>query len=197
MFSHYITAALLGFASTAVANGAVEDALVEVGLSASAHADEEGLAKRQDLTCATSVIMEIMPSLPTETAFSSWLVSEGGNRLDGQSCSVTVPSSFSDEYLDYFSTLTEWISTVEEVAAKATDCDLDDFYLTLSPLCTTSQTIFWSDDAAATPGSMSSTALPVVDIPQETILIGAAPSDGPFRGLAVAFTVFLGAVVLL
>lgn len=196
MLSRYATVALMGFASAALANVNVEGALLEVGFSVGSHSnDDDALEKRQDVSCATSVILDLLPEMPTNTAFVSWVESVAGGGVDIPSCTVTVPASFSDDYMDYYSTLTDWVSTVEEDAAQATNCgmDEDEFYLTMSGLCSNSRTIYFEPDA--TNGTTASTVLPTVDLARETIPIGAAPKNGVFLGLAMTFAGFVATFI--
>lgn len=192
--------ALTGLIATTVAEAEIENALFEVGISANTLKDEAPIEKRDDasnLRCATSVLLDLFPEMPTNDAFSSWIESAGGDRVDVSTCTVTVPSSFSDEYLSYYSTLTDWLSTVADDAAKTTDCGMDgSLYLTLTPLCATSRTIIW-EGATPTTGSAASTALPVVNVPTETIFIGSASSNRGFLGFSVALAAFAAAFLAL
>jgi hypothetical protein len=199
MIASYVFA-LTGLIATTVAEAEIENALFEVGISADTHKHDAPVEKRDDaskLRCATSVILDLMPDMPTNSAFSSWIESAGADRVDVSTCTVTVPSSFSDDYLSYYSTLTDWLSTVSDDAAKATDCGMDgSLYLTLTPLCSTSRTVIW-EGATPTTGTAASTALPTVNIPTETIFIGSASSSRGLVGASVALAAFAAAFLAL
>lgn len=203
MISTYLTLALAGFTSTAVASNAYQGMVPEVGVAVATaspeHHDERSLARRQDpgeVACASSVIDDLMPALPTDDAFTSWLVDEAADGINIQSCSVTVPASFSKVFMSYYTILDDWFETIEEDAASATDCGLEDLFITFSPLCSTSRTIFFSA-ANATGSDMPSTVLPTVDLPAETIWVGAAPKTGGFVRVAVGLTLFVSTALLM
>lgn len=208
----YLVFTLTGLASTALANGPIDI----LGLSPTVNEPEKNLEKRQDMECASSVLTEIMPALPTDPAFSSWAESAGSDRIAAPGCTVTVPASFSDEYLEYFTSLQEWFGTVEDEAATLTDCGIPSLALSLSALCSTSQTIYFEDEAMTTSGSMSSTVLEILEVPRETIYIGEDSGSGSggdsgsdsdsdngasekraLLGLAVTLAGFLGAAAIL
>lgn len=147
------------------------------------------LDKRQNARCTESVISQLMPPDPTNSDFADWAISEGGNRLENPGCTVTVPASFSDDFLEYYSDALEWMETVESAAAEVTtDCGYLSLGLSLTQLCSESQTIYWEGDGASTAtatqtgDSASSTVLEPVEIPAETIWIGEGQSNGGSSG---------------
>lgn len=177
---------------TAFANGPAD----LFGFSPVAVKGDSPLAKRQNARCTSSVISELQPAEPTNSDFASWALSVGTDRLNDPGCSVTVPASFSDDFLDYYSTVLEYYETIESAAAEVTtDCGYARFGLSLSVLCDESQTIYWSgatETGSATPtatnddddddddddGDLPSTVLEALEIPAETIWFGEGNSGG-------------------
>ncbi|KAH6885174.1 hypothetical protein B0T10DRAFT_608402 [Thelonectria olida] len=161
--------------------------------------------ERRDLdqSCARSVISSLALPLPTNSDFVDWASSS--EEFWTESCTITVPSSFSSDYISYASALDSWLDTIESAAAEATDCGADDddkFYITFSELCTGSRTVVFTGSAsgtAAPTGSSggSTTVLEPLDMPEETIKIGAASQHRPVVSVAIAlFTVLAFALAL-
>lgn len=145
MYPSYIFA-LTGLIATAVAETEIEieNGLFEIGFAVDNHQHEADLEKRKGYKrrCSKSVISSLMPAMPTNTAFSSWIKSASADHVDTETCTVTVPSSFSDDYLNYYSTLTDWFSTVADDAATADDCfKHGKLSMTVTSLCSTSRTV--------------------------------------------------------
>jgi hypothetical protein len=177
---------------TAFANGPAD----LFGFSPVAVKGDSPLAKRQNARCTSSVISELQPAEPTNSDFASWASSAGTDRLNDPGCSVTVPASFSDDFLDYYSTVKEYYETIESAAAEVTtDCGYDRFGLSLSLVCDESQTIYWSgatetgsaaptatndddDDDNDDDDDLPSTVIEALEIPAETIWFGEGNSGG-------------------
>lgn len=152
-----------------------------------------------DESCATSVFSSLSPPEPTDSAFLDWATST--NDFWTESCTITVPASFSSDYISYVSEFDTWLNTIESAAAKATDCGVDDdevFAISLSGLCTASRTVVFVEDVSATAtGDATTTILKALNIPQETIQIGAAAQQPSVAGFAVAVATFLGVALAL
>lgn len=182
---------------TAFANGPAD----VFGFSPAAVNDKGGdrpLAKRQNARCTSSVLSELQPAEPTNSAFASWASSAGIDRMDDPSCSITVPASFSDDFLDYYTkSWKTFYETIESAAAEVTtDCGYAQFGMSLSLLCDESQTIYWegatetgsasptatNDDDEDDDDELPSTVLEPLEIPAETIWFGRSNSGGGSGG---------------
>jgi hypothetical protein len=188
MISYY-SITMAAFASTVLANGV--DVLGVSPVVEKPHV----LEKREDLDCAASVLSSLLPPLPTNSDFAEWAETAGPGRFYGEGCEFTVPASFSDDYLEYYSEALEWATTVSAEAAAATDCGIDGLALEVSTVCSTSQTIYFEGASSASNGSVPSTVLPHFDFPAETMPLGtesAASLKKALAGPAVALALFVG-----
>lgn len=156
--------------------------------------DERSIAKRDiDETCFSSVIDELAAPTPA-SALYDWIVTEVTDIYEPLGCTVTLPATLSDEYLDYYDEQITFFNELESKAGKIhTKCGADTFSITLTEECTSEQTVYFadsSDDVA------SSTVLDAIELPTDVIYIGDATHNSVF-GFAAVLAIALGAVIAL
>jgi hypothetical protein len=150
-----VLAANMVVAGIAPANTAIVPKLVHFGGITEAPAptavvrrDEEIDAKQQ--ICMISVVSELMPPLPDNQKILSWAYQNG--EID--KCTITVPASVSSDVTSYLSVLTHWYETIDDKAAKQTDCGYANFTLPIDAACKTSRTVFITDSPEHTATSL-------------------------------------------
>ncbi|KAI9147155.1 hypothetical protein HJFPF1_13187 [Paramyrothecium foliicola] len=143
--------------------------------SAVARRDVEDDTEQQ--ACIMGVVEELMPPLPENTQIEDWAYQAG--EID--KCTVTAPASISSDINSYLSVLTHWYETLEDKAAKQTDCGMSNFTMPLPVVCSTSRTVIFTDSAEAT--AESTVYPPFPGFPNDELAIGgssketAAPED--------------------
>ncbi|KAI9148832.1 serglycin domain-containing protein [Paramyrothecium foliicola] len=183
--SHFITSLALA--------ASVGAELVPFGMEYSqngvARRDQQDDLRRMQM-CASSVLSELVPAEPTNTAFREWATSA----RTPFACTITAPASLSSDYSSYADVVTEWLETVESDAAGKTDCGADYFTMTFSSaFCRSTRTVLFTDARNQT---TTQTQEPFT-VPTGTIHIGAAARPSAVLGSAMAAAVFLGAALAL
>ena len=190
---------LSALASTAFAAHELEAAMGVVAILPEVEQSEVIPAKnifRRDIdqSCVASVSSKLSVDEPKDTGLANWaMTAVVDNNIPG--CEITAPATLSDEFLSYWSVYTTWLETVGDVAEDInTKCGYDELSIVFTQICTESPTIYFTSIGE----EVTSTILEPVDIPKETIYLGAAArTSSDVVGLAVFFAVGLGAIVAL
>jgi hypothetical protein len=109
-------------------------------------------------------------------------------------CSATVPATLSNEMKSYVSEMSEWFETIDDKAAKTTDCGIDDFRITLhiENMCTESYTVFYTDSDEKT---VTSVYEPFPTIKDNVLRVGDDSGASPRSIGMIGATVALAGVV--
>ncbi|CAG9987786.1 unnamed protein product [Clonostachys byssicola] len=130
-----------------------------------------------DLKCVASVVEKIFPTEIPNTRFASWVLTASPEM---PACTVTVPASFSSEYLSYDKVISTVASTITSAVQNVKYTCGDPFTISFTDhYCASSRTVLFTSR-----NQTDTTVLPVMT-DTGPIVLGAAQHDAVPRALSV------------
>lgn len=148
----------------------------------------------EDESCLSSVLMnDLLPDPPKGSALNEWASSLTNEVYGGNAaCTLTAPASLSTDIMSYYSVLSEFAETFDDVVADVdTDCGYDEAF-TLSNPCSSEAIVFTASSTSDKTESLDS-----LPWPTESLHLGAAPAQSRAVGLVAAVAASLGAALVL
>ncbi|VUC37138.1 unnamed protein product [Clonostachys rosea] len=138
-----------------------------------------------DLKCVASVVEKTFPTELPDARFASWILTESPEMA---ACTVTVPASFSSQYLSYDQVLSTFASTITSAVHNVKYTCGDPFTVSFTDrYCASSRTVLFTSR-----NKTDTTSLPMMT-DTGPIILGAAGRDAVPRALSV---LAIGAVLV-
>ncbi|KAI9148145.1 hypothetical protein HJFPF1_11969 [Paramyrothecium foliicola] len=146
------------------------------------------IAAREDFSCGSSVLQELVGPVPSDEDLLRWAISV----THPLECTVTAPAELSDEYVSWASGMTEWAKNVEKKASETHEvCGYDYLTARFTGICEVERTVLFTNSEGATSTLRQDklgapTGIRVNGAPRSHGMLGAGMALAVFAAVAVA-----------